>query len=33
MKTTQTELLPLQGLKVVELTHLIAGPYCCQLLA
>ncbi|WP_416139212.1 CaiB/BaiF CoA transferase family protein [Halomonas sp. HK25] len=24
---------PLQGLKVVELSHLIAGPYCCQLLA
>jgi crotonobetainyl-CoA:carnitine CoA-transferase CaiB-like acyl-CoA transferase len=23
---------PLQGLKVVELSHLIAGPYCCMLL-
>src|ERR1700712_1075617 len=25
--------LPLQGVKVIELTHLIAGPYCGQLLA
>jgi formyl-CoA transferase len=24
---------PLQGVKVVELSHLIAGPYCCQMLA
>ena len=24
---------PLAGLKVIELSHLIAGPYCCQLLA
>lgn len=25
--------LPLAGVKVVELSHLIAGPYCCQMLA
>lgn len=24
---------PLEGVKVIELSHLIAGPYCCQLLA
>jgi crotonobetainyl-CoA:carnitine CoA-transferase CaiB-like acyl-CoA transferase len=24
--------LPLSGVKVVELSHLIAGPYCCQML-
>jgi len=24
---------PLEGLKVIELSHLIAGPYCCQMLA
>lgn len=24
---------PLEGVKVVELCHLIAGPYCCQMLA
>ena len=24
---------PLAGVKVVELAHLIAGPYCCQMLA
>lgn len=27
------EALPLDGVKVVELSHLIAGPYCCQMLA
>ncbi len=25
--------LPLTGVKVVEICHLIAGPYCCQMLA
>jgi crotonobetainyl-CoA:carnitine CoA-transferase CaiB-like acyl-CoA transferase len=25
--------LPLEGVKVIELSHLIAGPYCCQMLA
>lgn len=24
---------PLKGVKVIELSHLIAGPYCCQMLA
>lgn len=24
---------PLEGVKVIELSHLIAGPYCCQMLA
>ncbi|MBN9889342.1 CaiB/BaiF CoA transferase family protein [Salipiger abyssi] len=28
-----SETLPLEGVKVLELSHLIAGPYCCQLLA
>ena len=28
-----SEHLPLEGVKVLELSHLIAGPYCCQLLA
>jgi formyl-CoA transferase len=25
--------LPLKGVKVIELSHLIAGPHCCQMLA
>src|SRR5881392_2358554 len=33
MKMRTPAPLPLQGLKVIELTHLIAGPYCGQLLA
>jgi crotonobetainyl-CoA:carnitine CoA-transferase CaiB-like acyl-CoA transferase len=33
MPSTSPAPLPLQGLKVVELSHLIAGPYCCQMLA
>lgn len=31
--STSTEKLPLDGVKVIELSHLIAGPYCGQLLA
>jgi len=33
MSTSTHTPLPLQGVKVVELCHLIAGPYCCQMLA
>lgn len=33
MTTKQSDPHPLRGVKVIELTHLIAGPYCCQLLA
>jgi formyl-CoA transferase len=33
MNTSHPAPLPLQGVKVIELTHLIAGPYCGQLLA
>jgi formyl-CoA transferase len=33
MTNSHPETLPLEGVKVIELSHLIAGPYCGQLLA
>jgi formyl-CoA transferase len=33
MQNSKNTPLPLLGVKVVELSHLIAGPYCCQMLA
>jgi formyl-CoA transferase len=30
---SSSQRLPLAGVKVIELCHLIAGPYCCQMLA
>ncbi|CAM3693445.1 CoA transferase [Polaromonas hydrogenivorans] len=33
MTTKKSDPQPLEGVKVIELTHLIAGPYCGQLLA
>lgn len=33
MSASSTTPSPLQGVKVIELSHLIAGPYCGQLLA
>ncbi len=31
--THTTDSLPLSGVRVLELSHLIAGPHCCQLMA
>lgn len=33
MSTVEQKIYPLAGVKIVELSHLIAGPYCGQLLA
>jgi crotonobetainyl-CoA:carnitine CoA-transferase CaiB-like acyl-CoA transferase len=33
MSSREAEPLPLEGVKVIELSHLIAGPHCGQLLA
>jgi len=33
MPSSHSVPLPLEGVNVVELSHLIAGPYCCQMLA
>jgi crotonobetainyl-CoA:carnitine CoA-transferase CaiB-like acyl-CoA transferase len=33
MPASTTLPMPLKGVKVIELSHLIAGPYCCQMLA
>jgi crotonobetainyl-CoA:carnitine CoA-transferase CaiB-like acyl-CoA transferase len=33
MPSSNAKPLPLKGVNVVELSHLIAGPYCCQMLA
>lgn len=33
MSTNRSAPLPLEGVKVIEISHLIAGPYCGQLLA
>ncbi|WP_233853824.1 CaiB/BaiF CoA transferase family protein [Paraburkholderia sp. HD33-4] len=33
MNPNTPKALPLKGVKVIELSHLIAGPHCCQMLA